>query len=80
MTAEEAVRACEFWTTSLGGNIAIGSTSNPEIGLFFNGEEFQHEAWTNPSRRGWSIKVPRSVTGKENLAYQLVLKEIERRK
>ena len=84
MTTEEAVKACEFWTTNLAETMAFGSTSDPEVGLHFNGTEHQREAYSNPGKLGWTITVGRWVKGKdigqaENDAYRLVAAEIERR-
>jgi hypothetical protein len=81
MTTEEAVRACEFWTIDLAETKALGTTSNPTVGLHFNGDEYQPEVYTNPARRGWAIRVPRYVpNGEENEAYRMVAAEIERRR
>jgi len=86
LNAEEAVRACEFWTTSPAGNQAYGTTLNPQVGAFFGGDEYQPERWTQPHRRGWAISIPRYTpavdqdTRTENPLYQLVVAEIDRRK
>lgn len=92
MNTEEAVRACDFWTTNEAETLAIGSTSNPEVAAFFevsSKDEFDHERWTNPGKRsGWSFTIPRWISlpdrpdkglRVENLAYQMIVEEIERR-
>lgn len=84
MTPEEAVKRCEWWSLSPAGNQAFGSTSDPEVGIYFSGEEFDYERFTAPGKRkGWAIQVPR-WQGKgpnkvESLLYQLVAKEIAQR-
>jgi hypothetical protein len=75
MSPEEAVRACEFWTTSVAGNIAIGSTRNPRVGIALHGKEFQPEAWSAPEKRGWTIQISRS----EETLFRLIEEELERR-
>jgi hypothetical protein len=84
MTTEEAVRACEFWTTDPAGTRAYGTTLDPLLGLHFAGDEYRVEGWSNPGKLGWSITIPRSITtpeGKlENPVYRLVEAEIQRRK
>jgi hypothetical protein len=84
MTDEEAVRACDWWTTDITGTKAIGTTSDPLVGLHFGGDEYQREPWSNPAKRGWALLVPRYVPGAEgkieNSVYRLVEAEIERRK
>lgn len=90
MTAEQAIRAC-WWTTNVTETIAWGSTSDPEAAEFFGAlndrDEFKLEAWTNPNRRGWAVKVPRWLQSQtipeakiENVRYQQIVAEIERRK
>jgi hypothetical protein len=88
VTTEEAVSRCDFWTTNVAETIAIGSTSDPLVGLHFNGDEYQRERWSNPSKLGWGITVPRWVvhededgerTRIENLAYRMIVAEIARR-
>lgn len=95
MTTEEAVKACEFWTTTLAETQALGSTANPEVaehfGCLTNKNEYQPERWSNPDRRGWAINVPRWVMNPkldpspdwpekvENAAYTMIAAEIERR-
>ena len=89
MTTEEAITACEFWTTNVTETLAIGTTAKLEVGLHFNGDEYQRERWTNPSKLGWSIGIPRWINRRdeegelvrvENLAYRMIEAEIERRR
>lgn len=88
MTTEEAIRECEFWTTNIAETQAWGTTRNPMIGLHFPSDEYQAERWTAPERRGWAITIPRwhwnrNEDGErvrtENLLYQMIVKEIQRR-
>jgi hypothetical protein len=85
MTPEEAVRRCEWWTLNEAETIAIGSTKDPEVGTYLNGDEFQSYGWGQPVKRlGWAITIPRSQKlsdGKEvhNMLFTLVVKELERR-
>jgi hypothetical protein len=84
---KEAVRRCEFWTTTVSETRALGSTSDPEVAEHFGAlnskDEFQWERWSNPERRGWAIYVPRWTGSKddrtENAAYTMIVEEIERR-
>jgi hypothetical protein len=86
MTDEEAVRACDWWTTDVGETRAIGTTSDPMVGLHFGADEYLREPWSNPGKLGWSILVPRFVVRREmnerveNPVYRLIEAEIERRK
>lgn len=84
MNLEEAIQAC-WWTTDVAESKAIGTTSDPEAGDFFNGKEFPYEQFSDPNgRQGWTIIVPR-WTGNpeeqiENAAYRKIVQEIERRR
>jgi hypothetical protein len=83
MTPEEAVRRCEFWTTTT--NCALGSTRDPEVGTYLNGDEFDWQRWTlgHNGPRGWAIRIDRWAGPEEkrveNALYHLIVKEIERR-
>jgi hypothetical protein len=85
MTAEEAIRACEFWTLNGAETLALGSTLKPEVGLALDGEEYQQSGWGRRDKvLGWAIKIPRFMLGQdlgqvENLYFKLVLRELERR-
>ena len=89
MTTEEAVRDPDtWWTTNIAETIAIGTTSNPIVGLHFNGDEYQRTRWLNPEVKGWAITIPRWTPHRdedgemirvENQAYTRVVEEIERR-
>jgi hypothetical protein len=74
MTNEEAVQACEFWTTDIAETKAIGTTLNPMVGLHFDGDQYQRSRWLNPDRVGWSLTIPRSSP-----VYELIVAEIARR-
>lgn len=81
MKTEEAIRLCEFWTMT--GSAALGTTSNPEVGIFFDGDEFEWEAFSNPGRKGWAIRVPKQTKDGpffvDNMAFKLIEQEIEKR-
>jgi len=82
MTPEEAVRRVGFWTTL--GNQAIGSTTDPEVGAWFQADSVPREAITDPQGpRIYAIQIPRYVTmnGERipNHLYAMIEKEIERR-
>lgn len=86
MTIAEAVRECEFWTVTRGETLAIGSTTQKEIGELFGGLLFDTDPTTNPGLRlGWSITVGRYIRGEdeetvENPLYTEIVAEIERRR
>jgi hypothetical protein len=85
VTPEEAVARCEWWGRNEAETMALGSTRDPVIGAYFDGEEFRFEQWSNPGGSlGWAIRVPRFITGEdigrtENPLYALIEQEIERR-
>jgi hypothetical protein len=90
MNPQEAVRRCEWWGRNNAETQAFGSTADPEVGLYFQSDEFPYEQWTDPKgRQGWAIKIPRYLTEvdekgekvtSENPVYRLIEQEIERRK
>jgi hypothetical protein len=82
LTTEEAVKACEFWTTT--ASVALGTTRDPKIGAFFEGDEFPWE-WSKPNGpKGWAIRIPAKVRDGpftiDNIAFKMVEQEIERRR
>lgn len=83
MTTEQAIAECEFWTTNVTETIAIGNTSNEEIGATFGGIRFMADKKTDS--HGWSITVHRMISGSavgavENPLYIAIVAEIERRR
>jgi len=79
MTEAEAIRECEFWTTNVAGTIAIGSTRNPEIGMYFN----VPPAYQRPAQEISDPDGPRYFginVGQRSPVFELILAEIERRK
>jgi hypothetical protein len=83
MTDEEAVRACDWWTTDIAGTRAYGTTTDPMAALHLGGDEYLREGWSNPAKRGWAVTVPRYIPGPEekveNSVYGLVIAEIQHR-
>ena len=79
MTEAEAIRECEFWTTNQAGTVAMGSTRNPEIGLFFN----VPPAYQRPAEEISDPHGPRYFAinvGRSSPVFEPILAEIERRK
>jgi len=83
MSPEEAVRRCEFWTTT--ASYALGSTGDPEVGRYLNGEEFDYERWSSGrnGRKGWAVLIPRWAGSEgnkiESALYHMIVREIARR-
>jgi hypothetical protein len=90
VNSEEAVRRCTFWTTNEAETQALGVADDPEVGAFFDGDDYPREQWSKPmGTRNWAIRVSRWITdedeqGKkhqiENPAYTMIVAEIERRR
>ena len=84
MTPEEAVRRCEWWGRNEAETQAYGSTKDPEVGAYFDGEEFSYQQWSNrDGSKGWAIRIPRFTfvdeQRVENHLYKMIEREIERR-
>lgn len=92
MTPEEAVSACEFWTTNMTETVAIGSTTSEEIaGALGANVSLPRCQYSDPQgARNWKIDIGRwrthedEETGErtvyENPLYIRIAEEIDRRK
>lgn len=92
MTSEEAVAACEFWTTNMAESMAMGSTTSEEVATAFGATvSLPRCQYSDPQgTRNWQVNVGRWIsvedeqTGErevqENPVYTMIAAEIERRK
>lgn len=92
MTSQEAIERVAFWTTNVAESQAIGSSTDPELGAFFNcSVSMPRCQWSDPNGpRHFDIRVPRwlnrydeetnQLTQVENDLYLMVVAEMEHRR
>jgi len=77
VTVDEAVTACDFWTTNVAETKAIGSSTDPEIAAAFNCTiSHPRDIRQNPDGpRNYDIRVPRWLTKTDDITGEIVRSE-----